>query len=108
MAGRRKGFRPGPCDITLGLRQRVSALLMTREKRDNTLERSLRAFQVTVTRAGPAAMAGYTMIGAILVLGAAGYGLDAWLGSRPWGLVGGLALGIVLGFYELVKTTWRR
>lgn len=82
--------------------------LMTRDKRQNTLERSLRAFQVTVIRAGPAAMAGYTMIGAILVLGAGGYGLDAWLGTRPWGLLVGLTVGIVVGFYELVKTTWRR
>jgi F0F1-type ATP synthase assembly protein I len=72
------------------------------------LERSLRAFRANVVQAGPAATAGYTLIGAILVLGAAGYGLDAWLGSRPWGLIVGLALGIVVGFYELVKATWRR
>ena len=41
----------------------------------------------------------------IIVLGAAGYGMDAWLGSRPWGVMIGLGLGIVVGFYELIKST---
>jgi F0F1-type ATP synthase assembly protein I len=80
---------------------------MARDRR-TFLERSLRAFNADMVQAGPAAMAGYTLIGAILGLGAVGYGLDAWLGTRPWGLIGGLALGIVVGFYELVKATWRR
>ena len=26
----------------------------------------------------------------------------------PWFLVGGLALGVVVGFYELIKTTYRK
>ena len=31
--------------------------------------------------------------------------LDGRLGTRPWLLVGGLVLGIVVGFYEIVKAT---
>lgn len=77
--------------------------------RDNRtwFERSLRAFNVNMVQAGPAAMAGYSLIGSILLLGGLGYGLDAWLGTRPWGLLVGLGLGIVVGFYELIRATWK-
>jgi F0F1-type ATP synthase assembly protein I len=71
------------------------------------LERSLRYLQENVTRSGPAAMASYTLIGAILLLGGIGYALDRWLSTSPWFLLGGLFLGIITGFYELAKTVWR-
>ena len=71
------------------------------------LERAARAFQENVTRAGPVAVASYTLVGAILVLGGIGYALDSWLGTSPWFLLGGLLLGIVVGFYELAKAVWR-
>ena len=67
-----------------------------------------KSLQENATQSGPAAGASYTLIGAILVLGALGYGFDAWRGTGPWGLFIGLMLGIVVGFYELVKTMWRR
>ena len=70
------------------------------------LERAAKSFQETVTRAGPMAVASYTLIGAILVLGGIGYALDAWRGSDHWFLLGGLLLGIIVGFYELAKTVW--
>jgi F0F1-type ATP synthase assembly protein I len=86
----------------------ADGVIMPRDTRSSLLERSLSAFRSTVVEAGPAAGAGYTLVGAILVLGGLGYGLDAWWGTHPWGLLIGLALGIVIGFYELVKTTWHR
>jgi F0F1-type ATP synthase assembly protein I len=70
--------------------------------------RSARLLQQSVNQAAPAAAAAYTLIGGIMLFGAAGYGLDRWLGSEPWMLIGGLMAGIVVGFYELVKTTWPR
>jgi F0F1-type ATP synthase assembly protein I len=66
-----------------------------------------KSLQENVSRAGPAAAAGYTLIGAIILLGGLGYGFDAWRGTAPWGVFVGLLLGIVVGFYELIKTTWR-
>lgn len=81
---------------------------MAKRPVESSLARIARSFQANVQRAGPAAAASYTLIGAILLLGGLGYALDGWLGSRPWGLVTGLGLGIVVGFYELVKTAWRR
>ena len=64
-----------------------------------------KSLQENVTRAAPVVAASYTLIGAILLLGGIGYGVDYWRGTSPWFLVGGLTLGIVVGFYELVKTS---
>jgi F0F1-type ATP synthase assembly protein I len=83
---------------------------MARQQGDSSgrhLERSLKAFQDNVRRAGPAAAAGYSLIGAIILLGGIGYAVDAWRGTSPWFLVAGLVLGLVVGFYELAKTVWR-
>jgi len=56
-----------------------------------------------------AAMASYTLIGAIILLGGIGFGLDQWLGTTPWLLLGGLLLGLIVGFYELAKAVfWRQ
>jgi ATP synthase protein I len=52
------------------------------------------------------AAASYTLIGAIMLLGALGYAADSWLGTSPWLLLLGLLLGIVVGFYELARTVW--
>jgi ATP synthase protein I len=81
---------------------------MAGDDRDkNFLERSAESLQETVGRAGPAAGASYTLIGAIIVLGAIGYGFDAWRGTGPWGLVIGLMLGIAVGMWQLARTVWR-
>ena len=67
-----------------------------------------KSLQDNATRAGSAAAVSYTLIGAIVLLGGLGYGFDYWRGTGPWGLLGGLLLGIVVGFYELIKTMWRK
>jgi F0F1-type ATP synthase assembly protein I len=72
------------------------------------LARSLKHLQENIRRSGPAAAAGYTLIGAILLLGGIGYALDNWRGTSPWFLLGGLLLGIVVGFYELARIVFRR
>jgi F0F1-type ATP synthase assembly protein I len=77
-------------------------------ERDFLSGRSLRYLQENLRRAGPVVAAGYTLIGAILFLGGIGYVLDRWLGTSPWFLIGGLILGIIVGFYELAKIVWRR
>ena len=69
--------------------------------------RSVRALQATISRSGAAAMVSYTLIGAIILLGGIGYAIDEWRGTSPWFLLGGLFLGLVVGFYELAKALWR-
>ena len=63
------------------------------------------ALQANVGRAGSAAGASYTLVGAILLLGGAGNVHKKRLGMAPWLLFTGLALGMVVGFYELVRIT---
>jgi F0F1-type ATP synthase assembly protein I len=75
---------------------------------DLFLARSLKYLQENIRRSGPAAGASYTLVGAILLLGGAGYALDRWLATSPWFLLAGLLVGLVVGFYELAKTVWRR
>ena len=80
---------------------------MAKKKRDYTLEsleRSTESLQENVSGSGAIAGASYTLVGAIILLGGIGYGLDRWRDTSPWFLIGGLLLGIVVGFYELIKT----
>jgi len=79
-----------------------------REDKPDFLARSIKSMQDTTTSAGPAAAASYTLVGAVIVLGAAGYGLDRWLGTSPWCLLAGLLLGMLVGFYELIKSVSNR
>jgi F0F1-type ATP synthase assembly protein I len=79
---------------------------MASEDPESDLARSARELQKTAERAGSAAGAGYTLIGAILLLGGIGYAVDAWRGTSPWGLAIGLILGVVVGMYELAKTVF--
>jgi F0F1-type ATP synthase assembly protein I len=75
---------------------------------DYFLARSLKYFQENIRRSGPAAGASYTLIGAIVLLGGVGYGVDAWLGKTHWFLLVGLLAGLIVGFYDLAKTVFRR
>jgi F0F1-type ATP synthase assembly protein I len=75
---------------------------------ESPLVKSTRALQRTAEQAGPAAGAGYTIIGAILVCGGLGYAIDAWRGTSPWFLVGGLLFGIVVGMWQLARTVWHK
>jgi F0F1-type ATP synthase assembly protein I len=72
------------------------------------LARSFKFMQESLRRSGPAAAAGYTLIGAIILLGGIGYAVDAWRGTSPWFLLAGLLLGLVVGFFELAKTIWSK
>ncbi|NQV38815.1 MAG: AtpZ/AtpI family protein [Candidatus Marinimicrobia bacterium] len=74
---------------------------------DHFLARSFEYFQKIVRQSGPAASASYTLIGAIILLGGIGYVLDIVYGWSPFGLLSGLILGIIVGFYELIKVIWK-
>jgi F0F1-type ATP synthase assembly protein I len=79
---------------------------MPANKRSSFFARSLRAFQDSALRSGSAATASYTLVGAIILLGGVGYAVDQWRGTSPAFLLGGLVVGIVVGFYQLAKTVW--
>lgn len=81
---------------------------MTDDDREPSVLRALRALQSGVQQAVPAAAAGYTLIGAIVFMGALGYAFDRWQGTSPTGLVIGLLSGVVAGLYLLAKELWHR
>jgi ATP synthase protein I len=81
---------------------------MAKHNRRFSYARAAEELQANASRAGEAASASYTLVGGIILLGGIGYAVDKWLGSAPWGLLTGLFLGIVVGFYGLVKMAWRR
>jgi ATP synthase protein I len=78
---------------------------MARSGQRFSVGRAARAFQSNIASAGPVAGASYTLVGGIILLGGIGYAVDHWWGSAPWGLVIGLALGIVVGFYEIIRVS---
>ena len=78
------------------------------DRRGLNLARSLEFLQENLRRSGPQAVAGYTLIGAIILFGGIGYALDAWAGTSPWFVLAGLLAGVVVGFYELARTVWPR
>jgi len=71
------------------------------------MARSLQHLQENIRRAGPAAAASYTLLGAIFLLGGGGVLIDRWQDSSPWGLLLGLLFGLIIGFYELAKAVWK-
>lgn len=50
---------------------------------------------------------GFEMAVTVLMVGAAGWAVDRWLGSHPWGLLVGLLLGCGLGMINLVRGALR-
>ena len=65
------------------------------------------ALQDSVQRAEPRIVASYALIGAILLFGGLGYGLDSWLASPPWGVLSGLVTGLLIGFANLIVSLRR-
>ena len=63
--------------------------------------------QESLQRAEPRIVASYALVGAILLFGAVGYGVDYWVGSGPWALLTGLIIGFVAGFANLIGSLRR-
>ena len=81
---------------------------MAKDDRGRSVQRSLEEFQKNVVQAGPAAVASYTLVGGILLLGGIGYAVDRWRGTSPWFLLTGLALGLIVGFIDIARTVWKK
>lgn len=79
---------------------------MTKSKRDFSFDRAAKSLQENVSGAGGVAAASYTLIGSIILLGGLGYLVDSWRGTSPWFLLTGLILGMVVGFWELIKAVF--
>ena len=65
------------------------------------------ALHDNLQRAEPRIVASYALVGAILLLGGAGYAVDLWAMSSPWGLITGLLAGVLVGFANLIAAVRR-
>lgn len=57
----------------------------------------------TVRQSGLAWSAGIVFFGSVAFMMLIGWGADLLLGSSPWGLVGGIVLGSVIGFIQFFR-----
>jgi F0F1-type ATP synthase assembly protein I len=58
----------------------------------------------TARKSGLAFSIGIAFFGSVLVMLGIGWLVDLWLKTAPWGIVVGIVLGSIIGFYQLVKT----
>ena len=49
----------------------------------------------------------YFFLAAIGLFAWIGHYLDGRWGSKPWGIIGGAVLGVIVGFYNFIKTVSR-
>lgn len=59
----------------------------------------------SVRRSGLAYSAGITFFGSVVFMLFLGWGADLLFGSSPWGLVGGIVLGAIIGFIQFFRIT---
>jgi F0F1-type ATP synthase assembly protein I len=59
--------------------------------------------QQTLDRGAPGVMASYSVIGSVILLGGAGYLVDRYMNTGPWGVFGGLLAGVAIGLYQLAQ-----
>lgn len=45
------------------------------------------------------------LVGAILIFMGIGWAIDKYLNSAPWGIVIGIILGAIIGFYQFIRIT---
>ena len=68
------------------------------------LEKSFAYFQKILQQSGPIASASYGLLESVLIFTFLGWYIDVYNGSSPKGVLSGLAIGLIVGFYHLLKT----
>ena len=53
---------------------------------------------------GALSAVGLSIVVAVVIGTAAGYGLDRWLGTKPWGFLVGFLVGVIAGMRTVFKT----
>ena len=72
------------------------------------LGRSLEYFQNIVKESGPAASASYSLLASVLIFTLLGWYIDSSRGTKPIGILVGLCIGLISGFYHLARMIWTR
>ena len=61
----------------------------------------------TVRRSGLAYSAGIAFFASVVFMLVIGWGADLLFGSAPWGIVGGIVIGSIIGFVQFFRITSR-
>lgn len=59
----------------------------------------------TARMSGLAWSTGFVLFGAIILMMLIGWGADLLFGTQPWGMIGGLVIGAVIGFIQLFRVS---
>jgi F0F1-type ATP synthase assembly protein I len=59
----------------------------------------------TIRQSGLAYSAGIAFFAAVVFMLILGWGADVLLGSSPWGIVGGIVIGSIIGFVQFFRIT---
>jgi len=78
-----------------------------RDERVSMDRDAVESMQSNLDRGTPAIGASYALIGAIMLMGGAGFAADLYLGTTPWCLLAGLIVGLCIGFYQLARVVRR-
>ena len=80
-------------------------------KNSNSLKNfnaSINYFQKVVQSSGPIASCSYVLLSCILLGLIIGYYIDQRYLTSPLGLLVGLFIGLIVGFYQLAKLMWHK
>ena len=64
---------------------------------------NFKSFQNVARQSGPAAAASYGLIASILIFTYFGWMIDRKIDSSPFAILIGVLLGMIVGFYNLIK-----
>ena len=64
---------------------------------------NFKSFQNIAKHSGPAAAASYGLIASILIFTYFGWIIDRKIDSSPFAILIGMLLGMIIGFYHLIK-----
>ena len=67
-----------------------------------------KSMQASVDIGEPVIFASYGIVGAILLLGSAGYLLDRSLHTLPWFALSGVSVGLCIAFYAVITAARHR
>ena len=76
-------------------------------KSDLFVRDATKSLQENLDRGEPVIFASYGIVGAILILGGAGYLVDRWLDTLPWFSLAGVSVGLCVAFYALITAARR-
>jgi F0F1-type ATP synthase assembly protein I len=78
-----------------------------RDERVSIEREAVESMQRNLNQSEPLIVASYGVIGAIMLVGGAGFWADRYFGSGPWCLLAGLIAGLGIGFYQLARVLRR-